>query len=340
MTSYIFDNDRAGAMFVDALARAVQRGRDGARAHRRAWERATAGLPSPACSPRAGIPHARFLPHRLPARQPVSSTCAVTGRSWWWTGGSGFTGGMNIARGSLPGRAVEGARPRTSHCARHRAGGGGSCRRRSPRTGPSPRRRCSRERRGSRPWSRPGRWWRGAFPTAPTRTSRRCTIRSSARCRCAHHSVQIVTPYFLPDEPLIDALSVASMRGRAGGPRAAREEQPHGGAWAATAGLWQVLKWGCRVYFSPRRPSTTPRSWWWMAPGRCSARPTGIRAACGSTSSTTSSATTTALARELTDIIQRKIATARLYAPTEWQRQSLFQRLRGWRGKAGTAIRL
>jgi cardiolipin synthase A/B len=67
----------------------------------------------------------------------------------------------------------------------------------------------------------------------------------------ARTSIDIVTPYFLPDQPMITALAVAAMRGvrvRIILPR-------HGNIalvrWATPAMLWQVLQPGCEVYFSP-----------------------------------------------------------------------------------------
>jgi hypothetical protein len=35
------------------------------------------------------------------------------------------------------------------------------------------------------------------------------------------------------------------------------------------------------------------------------------------------------LAAQLSAVVQRKIATGRPYTPADWQRQSLFQKLRG-----------
>jgi cardiolipin synthase len=69
---------------------------------------------------------------------------------------------------------------------------------------------------------------------------------------CAQHSVEIVTPYFLPEQPLITALNVASMRGVA-----VHIILPERGnlalvQWASMAQLWQVLQRGCRVWLSPR----------------------------------------------------------------------------------------
>jgi cardiolipin synthase len=66
----------------------------------------------------------------------------------------------------------------------------------------------------------------------------------------ATRSIRIVTPYFLPDPTLIDALRIAALRG-------VRVEivLPERGnlrlvQWASTAQLAQVVRWGCRVYLS------------------------------------------------------------------------------------------
>ena len=67
----------------------------------------------------------------------------------------------------------------------------------------------------------------------------------------ATRHIRVITPYFLPDRPLIDALRVAALRG-------VRVEilLPERGnlrlvQWAAAAQLWQIVRWGCRVYLSP-----------------------------------------------------------------------------------------
>jgi cardiolipin synthase len=67
----------------------------------------------------------------------------------------------------------------------------------------------------------------------------------------ATRSIRIVTPYFLPDPPLIDALRVTALRGvrieivlpQRGNLRAVQ--------WAATAQLAQVMRDGCEVFLSP-----------------------------------------------------------------------------------------
>lgn len=67
----------------------------------------------------------------------------------------------------------------------------------------------------------------------------------------ARESVRIVTPYFLPDQGLISALTVAALRGvRVDIILPAKVNIPMV-QWAATAQLWQVLRPGCRVHLTP-----------------------------------------------------------------------------------------
>lgn len=67
----------------------------------------------------------------------------------------------------------------------------------------------------------------------------------------ARESIRIATPYFLPDTPMIAALSVAALRGVH-----VDIVLPENGnvpvvQWASRAMLWQVLRPGCRVHLSP-----------------------------------------------------------------------------------------
>ncbi len=67
----------------------------------------------------------------------------------------------------------------------------------------------------------------------------------------ARERVTVVTPYFLPDAGLVTALDVAVMRGvRIDVVIPERGNLPVV-QWAQTAGLWQVLERGCRVWLSP-----------------------------------------------------------------------------------------
>jgi len=68
---------------------------------------------------------------------------------------------------------------------------------------------------------------------------------------CARHTIDIVTPYFLPEQPLITALNVAAMRGVAVNIILPEKSNLRLVQWACTAQLWQVLQRGCRVWLAP-----------------------------------------------------------------------------------------
>jgi cardiolipin synthase len=67
----------------------------------------------------------------------------------------------------------------------------------------------------------------------------------------ARRSVRILTPYFVPDQALLDALGLASLRGV----RVELVIPSHNNVllvqWACNALLWQLLERGCRVYATP-----------------------------------------------------------------------------------------
>jgi cardiolipin synthase len=67
----------------------------------------------------------------------------------------------------------------------------------------------------------------------------------------ARYSVQIVTPYFLPDRAIVAALNVAAMRGvKVDIVLPARGNLPFVD-WASRAMWWQVLEHGCRIWLTP-----------------------------------------------------------------------------------------
>jgi cardiolipin synthase len=67
----------------------------------------------------------------------------------------------------------------------------------------------------------------------------------------ARYSVRIVTPYFLPDPPLVSALNLAAMRGvQVDIILPAKNNLPFVG-WASRAMWWQVLEHRCRIWLSP-----------------------------------------------------------------------------------------
>ena len=68
---------------------------------------------------------------------------------------------------------------------------------------------------------------------------------------CAHTSVKILTPYFLPSTSLITALNTTASRGVAVDIILPRVNNLRWVGWAMMAQLWQVLEWGCHVWLSP-----------------------------------------------------------------------------------------
>jgi cardiolipin synthase A/B len=330
MTSYIFDNDRAGAMFADALARAVQRGVtvrvliDGVGAR-------YSKPPITGILTGRGIPNARFLPHIFPLANPYFNLrshrkiMVVDGRV-------GFVGGMNVREGCL--LAQPSKEPTQDIHARI--------------TGPVVRQLMETI---AFDWHfttkevlEGAEWFPELEPTGPVVArgvpdgpdedfeTLHDTILSALSV--AHHSVQIVTPYFLPDEPLIDALRVASMRGVRVDLVLPEKNNLTVVAWAAMAGLWQVLKWGVRVYFS-KPPFDHSKimvvDGTWSMLGSANWDPRSLRL----NFEYNIECYDAGLAAGLTGIIQRKIATARVFTPADWQRQTLFQRLRGGVARLG-----
>lgn len=67
----------------------------------------------------------------------------------------------------------------------------------------------------------------------------------------ARESVRILTPYFLPDQGMIAALTVAALRGVAVDIILPSRVNIPVVQWAAMAQIWQVLRPGCRVFLTP-----------------------------------------------------------------------------------------
>lgn len=67
----------------------------------------------------------------------------------------------------------------------------------------------------------------------------------------ARHTVQILTPYFLPDEPLITALNVTALRGVRVDIVLPEKSNLRVVEWAMRGELWKVLGHGCRVWLTP-----------------------------------------------------------------------------------------
>lgn len=72
-----------------------------------------------------------------------------------------------------------------------------------------------------------------------------------AAIAAARSSIRIVSPYFIPEQAVITALNVAALRGVRVDILIPARNDSRMVQWAATAMLWQVLINGCRVWLTP-----------------------------------------------------------------------------------------
>ncbi len=247
-STYIFDNDPTGKQFVAALGRAVARGV----AVRVLIDSAGARYSWPAIIHelrRANVTVARFLPSLAPWRVMTINlrnhrkVLAVDGQI-------AFTGGMNIRHGN-----VLAARPRHPvQDLQFRV------------EGPVV---AQLQAAFANDWAfttgeiLDGKTWfpeprlssRGVIARVitdgPDADFEKLRLTLLAALAEAQTSVQILTPYFLPDPALISALNLASLRGvRVAIILPAKNNLPfvH---WASRAMWWQVLERGCHLWLTP-----------------------------------------------------------------------------------------
>lgn len=249
LCSYIFADDRAGRRFIEALARAVKRGVEVRVLIDDVGVRYTFP-PVHWTLRREGIRVARFLP--IISRSGLAFFNLRTHRKMLIVDGSiAFAGGMNIQASHVLGDA-----PRHPIRDIH-----------FRMTGPVVR---QLQDAFAEDWAFVTRelldgpiWYPdSAHPVAGPTSARVITdgpdrdfeiVRNVilGALTTAREHVRIVTPYFLPDAPMIAALAVAALRGvRVDIVLPSRGNIPLA-QWASRALLWQVLKPGCRVYLSP-----------------------------------------------------------------------------------------
>jgi cardiolipin synthase len=248
LSTYIFDKDPTGGQFAAALGRAVTRGVavrvliDSAGA-RYSWPSIIHELR------RANVPVARFLPSLAPWRVMTLNLrnhrklLAVDGQI-------AFTGGMNIRHGNVlaasPRHPVQDLQFRVEGplVAQLQAAFANDW---TFTTG--------EVLHGEIWFPEPRPAGRGVIarvitdgPDADFETLRLTLLAALAE---AQTSVQILTPYFLPDPALITALNLAALRGvRVDIILPAKNNLPfvH---WASRAMWWQVLERGCRIWLTP-----------------------------------------------------------------------------------------
>jgi len=247
LATYIFDRGRVADQFIDALARAVQRGAmvrvliDGVGAR---YSR-----PPIVGALRAhGITVARFLPPSSPWRHPYFNLRNHR-KLMVVDGTTGFCGGMNIRDA-----CVVALNTRDPILDLH-------FRVRGPVVGQVMKALAfdwmftTREELAGPAWF-PLLGSVGAVPArgisdGPDEDNETLLITMLGALSQATRSVRILTPYFLPDATLIDALRVAALRGVQVDILLPAQGNLRFVQWAATAQLSQIVRWGCRVHLSP-----------------------------------------------------------------------------------------
>jgi cardiolipin synthase len=246
LATYIFDSDRAGTDFVEALAEAVKRGVqvrvlvDGVGSRRRISSSLS----------RRGVRNARFLPPTLPWRfhyynlRSHRKLMVVDGQV-------GFTGGMNIREGNLlelkpqPRHLIQDIHFRIEGpvVAQFQEGFAEDWM------------FTTNETLAGEDWypriDGAGDVIARAVPDGPDENFEVVRMCILGALSVANHNVRIVTPYFLPDAALIAALGVTAMRGVEVDIVLPAKGNLRLVQWASTAVLWQVLERGCRVWYQP-----------------------------------------------------------------------------------------
>lgn len=247
LCTYIFGNDPTGRQFVEALARAHGRGvvvrvlLDDAGARY--------SFPSSAARLRArGVPVARFLAVSLPLSAAFANL--RNHRKLLIVDGTiGFTGGMNIRHA-----CVQAANPRTPTLDVH-----------FRFDGPVVTELMdvfaedwtftTREVLAGETWFPPllplGATTARAISDGPDRDLDCMRWALLGALGSARRSVRVVTPYFLPDEPLITALNAAALRGVSVDVVLPQRGNLRLVNWAMRGELWKVLHHGCRVWLTP-----------------------------------------------------------------------------------------
>lgn len=247
LTSYIFDHGQVADRFVEALTRAVRRGVsvrvliDGVGAR-------YSHPPIVRTLRRHGVPVARFLPPVVPWPNPYVNL--RNHRKLLVADGTvAFCGGLNIRDGCL--LALHAPNPTQDLHFRLR----GPIVRQIMRAVAFDWAFTTREQLGGQAWfpqiEPAGTVFARGIADGPDEDYETLLMTFLGALAQATRSIRIVTPYFLPDSPLIDALRVAALRGV----RVEVVLPEHGNQrlveWAATAQLSQVVGWRCRVYLAP-----------------------------------------------------------------------------------------
>jgi cardiolipin synthase len=247
LSTYIFDNDRSGRIFVEALRKAVERG---VRV-RVLIDAAGARYSVPSILPalhHARVPAGRFLPTMAPWRL-MSMNLRNHRKIMVVDGRLGFAGGMNLREGNLvaqnPRHPVRDLHFRLE----------GPVVAQLQEAFAADWVFVTGEVLAGTDWFPPleakGGVVARAIPDGPDEDFEKLRWAILAALSCARDSVKILTPYFLPDPPLVSALNLAALRGvRVEIVLPERSNLPFVD-WASRAMWWQVLERGCKIWLGP-----------------------------------------------------------------------------------------
>ena len=247
LATYIFDSDRAGARFLDTLARAHARGVQ-VRVLIDGVGRRYSVPPITRALRASGVPTSVFLDSAMPWRNPYLNLrnhrklLVVDGRV-------GFTGGLNIREGCMlsldPRHPVQDLHFRIQ----------GPVVRQLLETFALDWAFTNGEVLRGAPWfveiPAVGKTLARAVPDGPDEDFEAISQVLLGALSQARRRVRICTPYFLPDSTLIAALNTAAMRGVAVEILIPAECNLRFVQWAAAAQADQLLRAGCRILATP-----------------------------------------------------------------------------------------
>ncbi len=247
LASYIFDNDEVGQMFVDALAKAKERGVEIRVLLDAIGARYT--IPSIVHKlKKAGIPYGTFMPTLVPAYFSYFNLRSHR-KIMVIDGELGFTGGMNIRGGCWLSKNLKGPTqdlhfrlrgPIVLHLQEVFAEDWVF---------------STREVLAGELWYPPlkdaGDMLARSISYGPDEDRGKIRLTLIGALGVAQEKVSIVTPYFLPDDGIIAAINVAAMRGVDVNIILPERGNLTTVQWATWATLWQVLESGCKVWLTP-----------------------------------------------------------------------------------------
>lgn len=323
LCTYIFDRDAMGKQFVTALQRAQERGVDvrvivDGVGIRYSWPSIKRNLKA------AKIRFAVFMPSLIPWRLHYTNLrnhrkiMVVDGRV-------GFTGGLNIRQGLW--KKLKPPRPQVdSHFLIM-----GPVVRDLQATFADDWEFCTGELLEGDKWfptiAGSGDVLARGIADGPDLTSGTIRLTLAGAISTAQRSVYIVTPYFLPDTALIEALNVADLRGVDVKIVLPKVNNLLLVQWASTAHLWQLLSRGVQIWTTPppfdhSKLMVVDEAWCMF--GSANMDPRSLRlnfefnVECYAPQ----------VAREIADLIRQKIATAHQVTLAEVDGRSLPIKLR------------